>query len=117
MIIAKTEKIIDSRRVPKPKKNTTVFERAFPIIYRSDDPTNMNYIVSANAQDQTHEYVEKRVKAFNKAMERLIELCTIGSYPLNVCGRRTNCCGCFMKSMFHENKQMGAVLMRSFMGR
>ena len=79
-------------------------ERALPIIYRSDDPKNMNYVVSMNAQDQTVEAVAQKCIVFEKDMKRLITLCTISAHPYNICGRRTNCCGCSMKSLFHESK-------------
>jgi ribulose kinase len=49
-------------------------------------------------------------------IKKLIELCDFSVYPLNFCGKRSNCKGCCFKSLFHETKQMGIVLKKSFKG-
>lgn len=36
-------------------------------------------------------------------------------YPVKLCGKRTSCCCCFT-SLYHETKQMGIVLRKSFKG-
>ena len=60
----------------------------------------------------------------NKAMadellqeiNRMIEFCLQSAQPARCCGRRTNCCNSRMESLFHEAKQMGIVLRKSFKG-
>ena len=51
-----------------------------------------------------------------ETISRLDELCTISQYPKFFCGKRRNCCSFSMISLFHEQKQMGLVLKRSFKG-
>jgi hypothetical protein len=45
-----------------------------------------------------------------------MNLCDESAYPVKICKKRTNCCGMFLKSLFHESKQMGIVLRKSFKG-
>ena len=50
-----------------------------------------------------------------QAMERLAQLCRKSVYPVNLGCCRSQCC-CLMTSLFHEPKQMGLVLGKSFKG-
>lgn len=52
-----------------------------------------------------------------ESIQNFIEFCQISVKPIKVCGGRSNCCGFSMISLFHESKQMGIVLRKSFKGR
>lgn len=56
-------------------------------------------------------------KELEEIIETIIDCCEESAFPIRICGRRTNCCGSFMKSLFHETKQMGIVLRKSFKGK
>jgi hypothetical protein len=96
-------------------ESTQKIKRSLPIVYYQD----MEYLKGvkiANGADATKQEVETQMKALLNAIERLSEICLESAYPVNICRRRSNCCGLFMKSMFHETKQMGIVLRKSFKG-
>ena len=66
--------------------------------------------------EQKGEAAKAMLKEVRESMDRLKELCTVSVYPLRCCGRRVNCCSLMMRSLFHEDKQMGIVLRKSFNG-
>lgn len=49
-------------------------------------------------------------------IERMVDICNESWEPVRCCGRRTSCIGQSMQSLFHEAKQMGVVLRKSFKG-
>lgn len=101
--------------VKKTKVKKAVNMRALPIFYIADDE-NMAKCETENAQDQTEAKVKETVEAFDKVAKRYIEILHESGYPTRCCGKRTNCCGNTMNSLFHECKQMGIVLRKSFKG-
>ena len=101
--------------VKKTKVKKTVNMRALPIIYISDD-ANMGKVETENAQDQTEAKVNKFIEDFDRIAKRYIETLHESGFPSRCCGKRSNCCGYTMDSLFHECKQMGIVLRKSFKG-
>lgn len=62
------------------------------------------------------EAVQADLRLLMTALDRLHEICEISSYPVKICGKRSHCCYRRMISMFHEQKQMGIMLRKSFKG-
>ena len=89
--------------------------RALPILYISDHE-DMGKVETENSQDQTEAKVNKLIEEFDKTARRYIEVLEESGFPSRCCGKRSNCCGYAMNSLFHECKQMGIVLRKSFKG-
>ena len=83
-----------------------------PLIY---DHEQMKDRVKVPLSDTMAENIGKLEKLF-AAFQRLQELCALSTHPIRCCKRRYNCCGRKMISLFHEPKQMGIVLRKSFNG-
>lgn len=101
--------------VKKTKVKKTVNMRALPIIYLSDH-VEMGKVETENAQEQTEAKVNKLIEDFDKIAKRYIDILHESGFPSRCCGKRSNCCGYAMNSLFHECKQMGIVLRKSFKG-
>lgn len=84
-------------------------QRAMPIIYIYENQRLLD-------KEQTLEKANQLVLELKVALEQLQELCLISVKPVRCCGKRTNCCGRSLLSLFHESKQMGIVLRKSFKG-
>ena len=84
----------------------TVYERALPKVFVSDDAEFAQYgkqVIESKLQE-----LDNAVKQFDILSAQAIE-------PINLGFRRT-ACGCCFKSLFHEVKQMGIVLRKAFKG-
>ena len=68
-------------------------------------------------KEQTLEKVDKLISDLKDALESLQELCIVSVKPVRFCVHRSNCCGRSLVGLFHETKQMGIVLRKSFKGR
>ena len=77
--------------------------RALPILYISDHE-EMGKVETENAQDQTEAKVAKLIEEFDKTARRYIEVLEESGFPSRCCGKRSNCCGYAMNSLFHECK-------------
>lgn len=59
--------------------------------------------------------VDDKLRQLASELASLQELLRHAMRPLKICGKRTSCC-CFFTSLYHETKQMGIVLRKSFKG-
>jgi len=108
------QKVLDSS--PKIENESVhTIKKAVPIIYQGHLEILKSVIVPYR-DNETKEKVEERLQRFETTVDKLMELCDDSAYPVRICKRRTNCCGIFLKSLFHESKQMGIVLRKSFKG-
>ena len=87
-------------------------KKAMPIIYQS----NKHKQRTSNGDEQTSEMIVDLLKQVDQNCDYVKNACLESAYPLKMCGKRVNCCDFLMKSLFHESKQMGIVLRKSFKG-
>jgi hypothetical protein len=76
----------------------------------------MKTIQTTNGADQNHKKVEAMMAEWSQVVNRLRALCQESILPVNLGCRRSNLCKTRMISLFHETKQMGIVLRKSFKG-
>jgi hypothetical protein len=75
--------------------------RTLPLIFQQELHQEK---VSPGTSGQTKLEAAERLQKLTTALEKLQALCVESAYPLRICGKRRNCCGLKMRSLFHETK-------------
>lgn len=98
-------------------KGDAILKKALPLIYIHDfmNKKTRNEVIDDD-NSLSKESVQADLRQLMEAIDRLHELCELSAYPAKICGKRSNCCHRKMISIFHEQKQMGIMLRKSFKG-
>lgn len=109
-----TAVINNMRREYAQRQMRSKFDRALPRVYMVKDEELLQK--SQLHRNHSEKEINKIMDNLLKALEEFSDLCEESAYPVSFFGLcRSRCC-CCMTSLFHEAKQMGLVLGKSFKG-